>query len=71
MQGKLDETDVEKDICIDCGTGIDKPKLVVINPMMAYQPRSLCPRCEETWRWREQICVERRPYRLPLWRPKR
>lgn len=61
---------VEKDICIDCGTGIDKPKPVQLNPFMSMQPCSLCTRCEERWRWRQQICVARRPYQVPLWRPK-
>lgn len=64
-----EETEVEQDICIDCGTGIDKPKPVQINAFMLAQPLSLCPRCDEVWRWRGQICKPR-PYQLPLWRPK-
>lgn len=63
--------EVEKDICIDCGNGIDKPKPVQVTPFMLMQPLSLCPRCDEVWRWRGQICVERCPYRKPLWRTKR
>lgn len=65
----VEATEVEKDICIDCGTGIDKPMPVQITAFIMAQPLSLCPPCDESLRWREQICV-RRPYQLPLWRPK-
>lgn len=63
-------TEVEKDICIDCGSSVNKPPPIQLNPFISLQPRSLCKRCEDAWRWREQICV-RRPYQLPLWRPTR
>jgi hypothetical protein len=65
----VEATDVEKDICIDCGTGMDKPRPVQINAFMVAQPLSLCPRCDEAWRWRKQICVPLCPYHKPLWRP--
>jgi len=63
-------TEVEKDICIDCGAGIDKPTPVQVAPHLFMTPLSLCPRCDESWRWRGQICKPR-PYQLPLWRPKK
>ena len=63
------EQEFEKDICIDCGVGIDKPKPVQIHPFFMAYPLSLCLRCNESWRWRGQICKPR-PYQVPLWRPK-
>jgi hypothetical protein len=54
-------TEVEKDICLACGTGIEKPATVQ-TLFGLFVLLSLCPRCEEAWRWRSQICVQRCPY---------
>lgn len=65
-----DEAPHETDICTECGKGIMKPDPIPLNPFMSFQPPSLCPPCDETRRWREQICITGRPYKLPQWRPK-
>lgn len=63
----------EQDLCIVCGATIPKPQSIATGPggLFIITPVPVCKPCGDAWRWREQTCVARKPWKDPLWRPKR